>query len=295
MILAVSELGASGGDRNPVSGETGQPARRRPRSKVTDDVLSELRAAILTGQLARGSRLPSEKDLATRFGVSQSSIREVCRALEAQGLIDIRHGSGQFVSGDSLHMLTGSLHAIAQLDNVNVLDVMDLRLVLGRHSIELAVENATADDLVALRAANDEIVASSHEGGPYTGSADQSVRFQLALSAASHHPLLVAVEGVLARLVIHVHELVLSLREVDPRWHDWSSQFEPDRRALLAALERRDRTVCVAAIERYLGDQTRAFRDVPELARTRLSDPGLMDRIAARLAPTSRSATIDWG
>lgn len=258
-------------------------------------MLAELRAAILTGQLPRGSRLPSEKELATRFGVSQSSIREVCRALEAQGLIDIRHGSGQYVSGDSMHMLTGSLHAIAQLDDVNVLDVMDLRLVLGRHSIALAVENATEADLAALRAANDEIVAAAHEGGPYTGTAEQAVRFQLALSAASHHPLLVAVEGVLARLVIHIHELVLSLREVDPRWHDWSARFEPDRRALLAALERRDRTGCIAAIERYLGDQTRAFRDVPELAGTRLSDPGLMDRIAARLAPGARSTAIDWG
>jgi GntR family transcriptional repressor for pyruvate dehydrogenase complex len=262
---------------------------------VTDDILAEMRAAILTGQLPRGSRLPSEKELAARFGVSQSSIREVCRALEAQGLIDIRHGSGQYVSGDSMHMLTGSLHAIAQMDDVNVLDVMDLRLVLGRHSISLAVDNATDADLATLAATNDEIVASAHAGGPFTGSAEQAVRFQLALSAASHNPLLMAIEGVLARLVIHLHELVLSVREVDPRWHDWSARFEPDRRALLGALERRDREGCITAIERYLGDQTRAFRDVPELANTRLSDPGLMDRIAARLAHGTRPPAIDWG
>ncbi len=63
-------------------------------------VLAEtLRAAMDRGDYAPGERLPSERDLVVRYGVSRPTVREAMICLEARGLIDIQQGSGAYVLG----------------------------------------------------------------------------------------------------------------------------------------------------------------------------------------------------
>jgi len=61
-------------------------------------VASQLQDLIDTGAFAPGTRLPSERDLAGQFGVSRPTIREAMIALEIAGLVDVRSGSGVYVS-----------------------------------------------------------------------------------------------------------------------------------------------------------------------------------------------------
>ncbi|MFI5956397.1 FadR/GntR family transcriptional regulator [Cryptosporangium sp. NPDC051539] len=58
-----------------------------------DDVVDQVRGAILDGTILAGERLPSERELAEQFGVSRATLREALRALEAVGLIEIRVGA----------------------------------------------------------------------------------------------------------------------------------------------------------------------------------------------------------
>src|SRR4051812_37590145 len=64
---------------------------RRVRS--FDDVVTQVRDAILSGEVTAGERLPSERELTEQFGVSRNTVREALRALEAVGLVEIRLGS----------------------------------------------------------------------------------------------------------------------------------------------------------------------------------------------------------
>ena len=66
---------------------------RLPSRRIADD----LRAAIESGELTAGQKLPSERDLAARYGTARNTAREAFRLLEAAGLVDIEHGSGVFV------------------------------------------------------------------------------------------------------------------------------------------------------------------------------------------------------
>ena len=61
-------------------------------------IADQLRALIAAGEFALGSRLPPERDLATQLGVSRPSVREALIALEVEGLVEVRMGSGIYVT-----------------------------------------------------------------------------------------------------------------------------------------------------------------------------------------------------
>lgn len=70
-----------------------------PFSRISNNIVQQIRQAILKGNLHPGDRLPPEKEIAQKFGVSKASLREAYRALEALGLIEVRQGvsGGAFI------------------------------------------------------------------------------------------------------------------------------------------------------------------------------------------------------
>lgn len=73
----------------------GRVPRHRP---MVTRALSELREMLASAEFAPGDRLPSETELATRLGVARASLREALKILERDGLVDVQHGRGNFVS-----------------------------------------------------------------------------------------------------------------------------------------------------------------------------------------------------
>ncbi|MGW0762381.1 GntR family transcriptional regulator [Streptomyces sp. NPDC002814] len=69
-------------------------------------VAAAIREAILSGEFAPDSLLPSEAQLMARYGVSRPTVRNAIAALRAEGLIDVRHGKGSFVRSDGQPSLT---------------------------------------------------------------------------------------------------------------------------------------------------------------------------------------------
>lgn len=71
----------------------------RPRGSLSRWLTDELAGALRDGRWGDGDRLPSEAELALEFSVSRVTVRTALQALEARGLLTIRHGSGTFVAG----------------------------------------------------------------------------------------------------------------------------------------------------------------------------------------------------
>lgn len=69
----------------------------RPR-QIYEQVAERIRSSILSGAFPAGSRLPSERELAQRLGVSRPAVREAIGALQNLGLVVTRHGSGTYVT-----------------------------------------------------------------------------------------------------------------------------------------------------------------------------------------------------
>jgi DNA-binding GntR family transcriptional regulator len=74
-----------------------QPADRGEMGEVTARVEDAIRTRIASGELRRGDRLPSERDLVAELAVSRSTVRLVLVKLTAEGLIEPQHGRGYFV------------------------------------------------------------------------------------------------------------------------------------------------------------------------------------------------------
>jgi GntR family transcriptional repressor for pyruvate dehydrogenase complex len=250
--------------------------RGRRRETVTDEVIRRLRQEILSGDFSLGDRLPSEKELARRFSVSAATIREVLRALETRGLVERRHGSGTYVTADPVDAMTASIESFAQINDVSILEVMDIRVILGSYSAALAARRTNDEEIEEIEARNADVAAAVAEDGPLH-PADAALAFQMAVSRASHNSLLHTLEAVLARIVIHIQRSVLEERGLDSLWRSWSSSLAEDRAALVDGLRHRDNDASSMAIARYLGNQRRAFSEHEALASARMNEVALID------------------
>lgn len=133
-------------------------------------------------------RLPNERQLAQDFGLSQPTAREAIRVLEYMSLVEVRHGSGTYVTGDTQGFISKSLQALLEVTKTGVQEIMGLRLALSLYSIRLAVEKATEANLLAIESLETDL-SEAFDAVDYKKSVEVSLCFQTALSAASHNPL----------------------------------------------------------------------------------------------------------
>ncbi|MCO4252118.1 FadR/GntR family transcriptional regulator [Pseudarthrobacter raffinosi] len=221
---------------------------RRDRTRVADQVSEDLRGQILSGRLQRGSKLPSEKELAAQYDVSSPTIREALGALSAMSLIEVRHGSGTYVSAETDKLLSSAMAAIVQLESVDILSIMDISEALHLKAVRLAPSKATKEDLSTLRRAVDALNAAATAG---TDHPDELLAaFLKALVATSHNPLLTGLSGFL------IDAQIALVRDVAKRapssWRMIAGDLVEEREAIVAALEARDGDAAQAAVLTYM-------------------------------------------
>lgn len=123
-------------------------------------IAEQLRALVSAGEFEVGHRLPAERDLAVQLGVSRPSVREALIALEVEGMIEVRTGSGIYVRATAAEATkgrashgAGSQHHIdeAPLD-WGPLEVIQARGLIEPEAAALAAERATRADITAIMA-----------------------------------------------------------------------------------------------------------------------------------------------
>jgi len=205
---------------------TETPFTSIPRTRLFEGIVAQLRALIKDGHLQPGQRLPSEREMAERFQVSRASVREAIRALEREGLVTIRSGSGTFVSAEGFDAVVEAL-ARRLLDGRQVLaDITELRLILEPQIAALAAQRATAEDkrrLAAILKEQEEQIALGDTGA----AADAA--FHSAVASASHNQ---ALEGLSATLV----DLLAPIRDEGLQTPERSQRSLHIHRAILEAV-----------------------------------------------------------
>ena len=115
-------------------------------------IAGQIRAMIGNGEVSRGARLPAERDLARQLGVSRPSLREALIALEIEGLLDVRVGSGIYVRQP------GERRQSAELANASgPFEVIRARWMIEGECAALAAKNSSAAQLRAISKAHADL------------------------------------------------------------------------------------------------------------------------------------------
>ena len=123
------------------------------KASISKQIAEQLRAAIVAGQFKIGQRLPTEDELAQRYGVSRPSVREALKRLAAQNLVRARRGptGGNFVIQPSYAELAESLSGAATLlvgmDALGIEEIIEARRTLQGSCMALAVSNVNQEHL----------------------------------------------------------------------------------------------------------------------------------------------------
>lgn len=99
-------------------------------ARLSDELADQIRFLIISEDVAEGSRLPSERELAERFGASRPTVSQALRTLSLMGLVEIRRGSGAYVVRRPETMVTASVNLMLDLDEKSLGHLMQLRLWL---------------------------------------------------------------------------------------------------------------------------------------------------------------------
>lgn len=155
-----------------------------PADSRAEQIAQQMTEFIGMGLLAAGTRLPSELDLATQFGVSTVTLREALATLRQRGLVTTRRGrgGGSFVEEPLPPPTTDRAAALAGLRPEELQDRLDYSAAVGAATAHLAASRAGTSELERLRAAVDGL--SRAETAAERRRADAG--FHIDLAAASH-------------------------------------------------------------------------------------------------------------
>lgn len=116
----------------------------RPK-QIYEQVADRIRQGISTGAFIAGSRLPSERDLANRFKVSRPAVREAIGALQNEGIVITRHGSGTYVVDRDLEH--PALHDSLTEADYSPISTLEVRMLLEPAIARLAARKAKKNEL----------------------------------------------------------------------------------------------------------------------------------------------------
>jgi GntR family transcriptional regulator, transcriptional repressor for pyruvate dehydrogenase complex len=195
---------------------------------------------IAEGRLTSGDRLPPERELAEKFLVSRTSVREALRALESLGLVEIRPGEGTFIREISVDRLVEPLALVMVSQREALAELFEARRLLEPAIAGLAAARATPDEIQDMeRILEDqarEVVAGR------TGFA-QDAQFHAAIGRAAHNE-------AITRIAHAVMDLLTQSREESLNTPGRPSRSHDDHRRILQAIAERQ----PAAAERAMRD-----------------------------------------
>ena len=207
-------------------------------------IADQISALIVDGEYTPGSRLPPERDLARQLGVSRPSVREALIALEVEGLLDVRVGSGIYVTRP------GERREGRDLDgDSGPFEVIGARRFIEGECAALAAKAASQSQLRAIREAHVNMVRESKR---HHNPLDADRQFHVRIAEASGNSALVLVVQTLWDQ--RVGPLYRSL-ELKLEYPQMAEETVHEHQAILSAIVRRDPRAARAAMKKHM-DQT---------------------------------------
>ncbi len=161
---------------------SGRSRKASAKETVIEIVARRIEALVRSGELTRGSRLPSEPKLAAMLQVSRGSLREALKGLVFLGLLKARAGDGTYLQPSLTSMASRHLQWMLLLNEIRYLELYELRELLEPAAAGFAARRASREDLDIMRSALDGMKQSIHDPKAFIG---YEMDFHGAITSAS--------------------------------------------------------------------------------------------------------------
>jgi GntR family transcriptional regulator, transcriptional repressor for pyruvate dehydrogenase complex len=212
-------------------------------SRLYEQIVQQIEDSILKGALKAGDQLPAERELAIRFGVSRTAVREAVKALREKGLVEAYSGRGTFITDGTSQAVRQSFDLMVKIGQPEgSTDLAEVRSILEPEIAALAAERAQESDRATLREAVAVMDRSLKDADAYI---EADLDFHLALAEAAANPLILSL----------IDSIVGLLRE--QRLRIFQVEGGPQRgqvhhKRILEAMEKRDAKMAREAMKAHL-------------------------------------------
>lgn len=152
-----------------------------------DKIIRQIRSLILSEQVKSGDRLPPERKLAERLGVSRTHVRDAIRKLEFYGILKTLPQSGTVVAGIGITALEGLITDVLKIENSDFASLVETRILMETESAKLAALRRTDEDIIAIKYALD---AYEHKIRQGEQAVEEDLLFHLKIAEASKNTVL---------------------------------------------------------------------------------------------------------
>lgn len=224
------------------------PFEKVQQGKLADAVVRQIEALILRGILRPGERLPSERELSERMGVSRPSLREAVADLQDRGLLTARPGAGIYVSEDLGAQFSPALTALFASHSDAVFDFIAFRRDMEGLAIERAAQFGSDTDLRVVDTIFAKMEAAHARRNP-AEEAKLDAQFHMAIIEASHN---VVMLHMMRSMFDLLQKGVFFNRQVMFKQRATRDMLLNQHRAINAALQARDPKAARTAVEAHL-------------------------------------------
>lgn len=222
------------------------------KTSVSQQVVDHILGCIDRGELKRGDRLPGEREFAEQLGISRVPLREAISALALMGIVEKRHGEGNYIAQSNMDVLGQILRTSTMLDRSLADDLFETRGMVEGTSARLAARNAAPEDLAAIL----EAIELMEKAVPAYIAGDMLLTemlalddlFHLRVAAASHNRFYIQFVN-----IMHTAGTDMGLYEKaygrHPEKYYESLEFH---KALAAAIEARDENLAQDIMTRHI-------------------------------------------
>ena len=227
------------------------------QEKLSHGVMRQIEGLILRGILRPGERLPSERELSDRMGVSRPSLREALGELQEQGLLVSKAGAGVFVADVLGSAFSPALVALFSTHDEAVFDYIDFRRDMEGLAAERAAHLGSDTDLAVIDAIFGKMVAAHAKRNP-SEEAQLDADFHLAIIEASHN---VVMLHMMRSMYDLLKEGVFYNRSIMFKQRMTRSHLLDQHEAINAAIQARDPEKARAAVASHMDYVRNALTD----------------------------------
>jgi GntR family transcriptional repressor for pyruvate dehydrogenase complex len=234
--------------------------KRLTSANPSQEIVSQVRQKIASGELAKGDRLPTERLFAEQLGISRNTIRKAITSLKQLGLVSIKKGpsGGAFISQEGGEAIRSVILDLFHLGSISSGNLTEARIVLLPAVVRLACQRRKPEDIQRLEE-NVRMAEEALAAGDVANRMRLNIEFYRLLGNAARNPVLTVVTEAVSEVILQF----VRAKGLLP-----SEAVMPIRYRLIKCLKSQDVDTAVAAMASHLIRLEELYRERPSVRKS---------------------------